>query len=385
MELSLSFLLSSLFFGQLSMKNGYYGGENGTILIMVNQTGDKINNPKWNRVTRLWVTFILLIFVGWVFIVSLPLIEALLVAALLAFLIDPIVQWIMRRLKLNRSKASTLVYAVFLIIIASIPAGLGTIIYGIAKPWFSDFPAATAELERFVTQPIVLFGFVISPGGIMEDLRQSLTALLGSLPGGSLDVLSGMTTNLMWALLILVSLYYFLKDGPKLRPWLISLALPDYHEEIDRLFEELINVWSIFLRAQILIFFVLALLLGISSLVVIWLYQTGLIRFSTIGLILVMIVIYTLVQQVDNLWLRPQLMGRQLQIHPGVVFVGLIGALALSGILGALLIVPAIASAKVIGRFVYNKMIGLPAWPEVEGAAAQAETNQEKPQEIQAA
>jgi predicted PurR-regulated permease PerM len=170
-----------------------------------------------------------------------------------------------------------------------------------------------------------------------------------------------------------------------LRPWLISFALPDYHEEIDRLFEELINVWSIFLRAQILIFFVLALLLGISSLVVIWLYQTGLIRFSTIGLILVMIVIYTLVQQVDNLWLRPQLMGRQLHIHPGVVFVGLIGALALSGILGALLIVPAIASAKVLGRFIYNKMIGLPAWPEAEETTSQEETKQEKPQETQAA
>lgn len=331
---------------------------------MISKANQKKSNPKWSRATRLWVTLITLIIAGWIFVVSLPLIEALLIAALLAFLIDPIVRWIMDHLKLNRAKASTLVYIVFLLIIASIPTGLGTLVYGLAKRWFSDFPAAAAELERFFTRPIILFGYIVSPSIVLEDLRQSITDVLGSLPGGSLDVLSGMTTNLMWALLILVSLYYLLKDGPKLRPWLISLALPEYHEEIDRLLEELLDVWGLFLRAQILIFFVLALLLGISSLVVIWLYQTGLIRFSTIGLILVMVVIYTLVQQVDNLWLRPQLMGRQLHIHPGLVFIGLIGALALSGILGALLIIPAIASAKVLVKYLYNKMLGLPAWPE---------------------
>ncbi len=330
---------------------------------MLNQESEKARNPKWSRATRLWITLIIFIIAGWLFVLSLPLIEALLVSALLAFLIDPIVRWMMQHPKLNRNKASTIVYIIFLLIVASIPTGLGTLIYGLARRWFSDFPAAAAELERFLTRPITLFGYVIAPSVVLEDLRQSLTDLLGSVPGGSLDVLSGMTTNLMWALLILVSLYYFLKDGPKLRPWLISLALPEYHDELDRLIEELLNVWGLFLRAQLLIFFVLAVLLGLSSLVVIWLYQTGLIRFSTLGLILVMVVIYTLVQQVDNLWLRPQLMGRQLHIHPGIVFVGLIGALALSGILGALLVVPGIASAKVLGRYIYNKMLGIPAWP----------------------
>ena len=190
---------------------------------------------------------------------------------------------------------------------------------------------------------------------------------MSSLPGGSLDILSVVTTNLMWALLVLVSLYYFIKDGPKLKPWITSLVLPDYQKEIDRLIEEILNIWGVFLRAQLIIFAVLAILLALSSLAVIWLYQTGLIRFSTLGLIFILILIYSLVQQVDNLWLRPQLMGHHLHLHPGLVVVSLIGALAISGILGALLIVPAIASAKVLGRYLYNKLLGLPAWPEAYG------------------
>ncbi len=138
---------------------------------MIDETKEKIANPKWSRATRLWVTVILLAITGWIFVLSLPLFEALLVSGLLAFLIDPIVRWIMVHLKLNRPKASTLVYAIFLLVIASIPTGFGTLVYGLAKRWFSDFPAAAAELERFLTRPIVLFGYVISPSVVLDDIR----------------------------------------------------------------------------------------------------------------------------------------------------------------------------------------------------------------------
>ncbi len=347
------------------------------------KAGKGQNPKKWSRSTRLWVMLILLVIIGWIFIVSLPVIEALLIAGLLAFLVDPTIQWTMRHLKMKREKASAIVYIFFLLIFASIPAGLGTLVYGFAKTWFSDFPAAAAELERFFSQPVDILGFTISPSIILEDLRQSLTEVLKSIPGGSLNVLSGLTTNLMWLLLILVSLFYFMKDGPKLRQWIISFVLPEYNDEIERLLDELVNIWGVFLRAQILIFFIIGLLIGISSLVVIWLYQTGLIRFSTIGLIVVLVIIYTLIQQVDNVWLRPQLMGRQLQLHPGVVFVGLIGAFALSGILGALLIVPSIASANLLARYAYNKMLGYPAWPEVLDQSNEEENKEKEIQNTQ--
>ena len=57
-------------------------------------------------------------------------------------------------------------------------------------------------------------------------------------------------------------------------------------------------------------------------------------------------------------------MGSQLRLHPAIVFVGLVGALALGGVLLAIVIVPLIASAKVIGRYVRFKLLDLPPWPE---------------------
>jgi hypothetical protein len=58
-------------------------------------------------------------------------------------------------------------------------------------------------------------------------------------------------------------------------------------------------------------------------------------------------------------------LGRQLNLHPGIVFVGLVGALVLSGFLGALVVVPLMATAKAIGQYVHHKLLGIPPWPEL--------------------
>lgn len=330
-------------------------------------------NPKWSRTTRLWVSLVTIISAGIFLYFAFPLIQVLIIALLLALLIDPLVQWLMRKTRFSRAKAGILVYLLFLVLLASIPAGLGTAFYNLAEGWFADLPAAAAELENFLIRPIRVFGYVFSPSYFINDIPQALGASIGKLPGGSLDILSGVTTNLLWGMLILITLYYLLKDGPKLKPWFIRLFLPAHQGEIENLLEELVKVWTVFMRAQIIIFFVLAFLLTLSSLAVIWLYQTGLIRFSTLGFILVFVLIYSLVQQVDNLWLRPQLLGHHLNLHPGVVVVALIGALAISGVLGAIIIIPTIASVKVLAHYIHQKMLGLPAWSTSE--------NQESPSE----
>jgi len=72
--------------------------------------------------------------------------------------------------------------------------------------------------------------------------------------------------------------------------------------------------------------------------------------------------IFLVIQQIENIWWRPQIMGQTLKLHPGLVFVGVIGALTLSGILGALVIVPLMATVGVLGRYVRAKLRDEPPW-----------------------
>jgi predicted PurR-regulated permease PerM len=323
-----------------------------------------METPHWSYVTRIVVTIICILAGITLLFLALPLVQALIIAGLLAYLLNPLVGNLMRRFRFRRPLAAVLIFSLLLVILISLPAMLGTLLYGLVVRLGNNLLQVLSDVEAHLSQPIFLFGFDLSPRTLLTNLGQSFGGTLAALPRGSFNVLSGITTNLLWGLVILVSLYYFLKDGPKIRPWLMSLCPPGYEGEVGHLLDELDTVWSLFLRVQLLIFLILAIVFILGVLVLIWLYQHGLIPFSTLGFILLVILLLFLVQQLDNLWLRPQLLGHQLRLHPGLVFVGLIGALALSGVLGALIVVPLMASIKVIGYYVRCKLLDQTPWLE---------------------
>ncbi len=319
-------------------------------------------SPPWSPVTRSVVGVILLIALVVMVILALPLFESLLIAALLAYLLDPLVRFFQNRVHLKRQLSVIIVYALVLIVVASLPTTLGALALGQFKNFGVSLNEAVQALQSWLVRPISILGFTFSPQFLVEDVGQAIGGMLTVVPGGSLNIVSGLTTNLLWGLVIVISLYYFLKDGPKIKPWLVGFFPAAYQPDANRLIDEIDDIWSVFLRVQIFIFFVLAVLFILGSLLVVFLYQLGLIPFSWIGFALVLLIVYALVQQVDNLWLRPQLLGHTLRLHPGLVFVSLVGAIALSGLLGALIVVPGIATAKVIGRYIHRKMLGMSPW-----------------------
>jgi len=265
-----------------------------------------------------------------------------------------------------------------LLLLASLPATLGALAFGQFRNFGINLNEAILAIQNWLSQPYNFLGFTISPGFLVENVGQAIGGVLAIIPGGSFNILSGLTTNLLWALVIFLSLYYFLIDGPKIKPWLVGFFPAVYQPDANRLLDEIDDVWTVFLRVQIFIFFVLIVLFVLGSVLLVIIYQAGWIPFSWIGLILMLIIVYTLVQQVDNLWLRPQLLGHRLRLHPGVVIVSLLGALALSGVLGALIVVPGIATAKVIGRYIHNKMLGTTPWePSEEVYLAAKQSNQQ--------
>ena len=90
------------------------------------------------------------------------------------------------------------------------------------------------------------------------------------------------------------------------------------------------------------------------------------------------LVLFGGINVVENIWLRPRIMGNSLRLHPSIVFVAVVGALALAGILTALIIVPVIGSVLVVGRYLYCKILDIDPWPDAaetsEGAPVNSNT-----------
>lgn len=311
-----------------------------------------------------WVKQVLLLLAGlallvgliWLLVVLRPLLVALTVAALLAYLLNPAVVWLEKRVGGKRPLAATLVYILLLALLAG---PLALLILTLIERWSlvqEELQEALFVMQGWFSRPLPLFGFVLYPESLLENLRIALGNALSSLTLGGGGLLSGLTQNLLWSLVVLVSLYYLLRDGHHLKPWLLAQIPAPRQADAQQLVAEIDAVWGLFLRVQLFIFAVLAILIGSGTVLILWLFRQGWLPLSPIGLALLLVAMYTAIQQVDNLWLRPQLMGHALKLHPGVIFVSLIAGLLLSGLLGALLVVPMLATAKIIARFSYNRL-----------------------------
>ena len=97
--------------------------------------------------------------------------------------------------------------------------------------------------------------------------------------------------------------------------------------------------------------------MGVGTLLIVGLFRTGLLEWSPFGFILLLAVLYTLLQQLDNLWLRPRVLGRQLHLHPALVFVALVAGLTIGGLLGALVAVPLIATVRVVAKYLHRTFV----------------------------
>ncbi len=327
----------------------------------------------WSRATRYLVVIGAAAALIWLLFAARPLLGPLVIALLIAYFLAPPVNFLARRLRLPRIWAVRIVFFTALALVAGIPATAGTLIVRRLLSLKVDLLATASQLEELLLQPVTVFGLRLEPSWLAAniDLNAALSRLVGTLPGGALNLIGGVGTNLLWALVVVAATYYFLSQGPTIRRGLATLAGPAHQPEWERLLGEVDEVWRTFLWGQLLVFAIMFVPTVGSVYGVIRLYQTGVIRLSPLGLIVVVALVYTLVQQIDTVWLRPHLFGETLKIHPALVLIGLVAGGVIGGVIGLIIVVPLMATTRVVGRYVHRKLLGLPPWPD-EPAAEQA-------------
>ncbi len=318
----------------------------------------------WSVNSKTIVMVILILGAVWLLCLLRPLLTALVMASLCAYLFDPLSRKLSRRTRLTRAGAARAVFAGLLFVLVSIPVAVGAMVFDQFHSLEYEFFTAIAAIEQWITQPIDLLGYRLFPEVLVNNLEAAAEGTLASIPGESLNFLSDVSVNMLWMLVLLLSLYYFLKDGYKLGPWLIQVVPCAYQQDIRRLLAELDEVWGAFLRVQLLMFIILTILIMAGFLLVIWLFRLELIPFSPLTLILLLALVVTVAQQIDDHWLRPLLMGKSLHMHPGLVFGGLTGALMVGGFLVTFFVVPLMGSVRILGRYIYCQLFDLPPWPD---------------------
>jgi predicted PurR-regulated permease PerM len=314
-------------------------------------------------------------------------------AWLLAFVISPVVRFLDEHLPISRPIAVFVAYLLALVALGFVLFSAGSAITQEVTQITDEFPTETApNIEatlRGYQTGLGLDRFQID----LVELFDTAQAQIGNLAGAIFDQaeeIAGATLSTLGSLaLILILSLYMLMDSERILGKLNRAVPKRFSDEMALLERSVARAFGGFLRAQIILAAIQALLVAVvgTAFGIPYLFLIG--TLSTLAMLIpffgpplalippiVAAWIYTpewfipatiilvAVQTVIVNWLQPRLMQGALGMHPILVLVGLLVGAQVAGVWGALFGIPVIA--------VLNVFLNLLLWSELPNVALPA-------------
>lgn len=233
---------------------------------------------------------------------------------------------------------------------------------------------------------------------------QTASGLVGTATGIATGVVSAVFSAVVALILLMAFIYYLTKDAPRLRAWFVDLLPASHGSQMHRLMDLISDTWAAFFRGQLLLSLTIAVItsvalsvVGAASPLVLGIIAGVLEIVPTLGPFLAMIPavilalvqgssvfvampnwlfaliivgIYIVIQQLENVLLVPRIMGQSLKLHPMLVLVGIYVGANVAGLMGAFLAAPVLASLRLIGQYAHAKLLDRNPYPPQSTAAA---------------
>ena len=353
---------------------------------------------RWSAPTKRIVATALLVLLALVIYRFRQVIPPLLIAFLIAFILDPIVDFLTSRARLSRTLATSLVFLTIIV------TGLGAVVITPVTifPTLSFREAVLTvednifdvltDIGSFLDQPVQIWKYTVDLSPLYQELNAMLRSFVGTVARGTLNIVFGVASGVLWLVVILITAFYLVKDADRIIARLDEMPPAEYREDFVRLRQEITGVWHAFLRGQLLMCAAIAVMtiatgtaIGLPYAVVLGIIA-GIMEFvpslgPAIALVPAVLLalfkgsnflpmsnfwfavlvtgLYILIQQIESNLLVPRVMGHTLNLHPLIVLIGVIIGGNLAGIIGMLLAAPVLATFRVIGRYVFCRLYDL--------------------------
>jgi predicted PurR-regulated permease PerM len=315
---------------------------------------------------------------------------------LLVYLLDIPVRRLVRR-GMRRSLAILLVYVVAIVAIVGFLAVTLTPLINEIFRFIEDFPRLADQLNSRIKDLADYYSHLEIPKGLRDWIDSILAGVSNGEPGAGLDLAfllplvtgAGSLLGALFGYIILpIWVFYLAKDQAKLVD-AFDHALPvAWRFDTWVVLRSVERVFGQWVRAQVILGFAVGIFtfigLLILSVVVDPIFGRYAILLSVIAGILELVpvigpiisaipailigatagiesviaalVLYTLVQQVENNFLVPKIQGDATDLHPAAVIFAIIIGGALAGLLGAILALPVAAAFRDVVRYLFRRL-----------------------------
>lgn len=309
--------------------------------------------------------------VGSLWVGIFPVVLALIVATVLW----PVTAWL-RRHRVPSALAAVMVLLGSLVVFLGVIGAIIPTVVSQAGELADSAAKGLTSLQDWLAQPpFNLDSRTIDDG--VSRATQWLQDQAGQIASGALAGASAVGGGLVTLVLVLVLVFFFLKDGPDFLPFVRRTAGERAGDHLTEVCTRAWNTLGGFVRTQAIVALVDAVLIGVGLLIlgvplafalavltffgafipIIGAFAAGALAVlvalvangpTTALLVLALIVA---VQQIEGNVLQPFLQGRSMDLHAGIILLAVTVGSTIFGIVGAFLAVPVAAVGAVVVRY----------------------------------
>ncbi len=381
-------------------------------------------SPQWGLPARLTAAILLIIFFIYLLYLMGSVLQSLIIAALIAFMLSPWIRYLNETLYLPKLLAVIIAHILLIIFIVLMPLLVVPSLIDAFRTIDVNVVTLAEQMRDWAKEMLMQYR-VIEVRGMQTDLSPFVDPVLEVLEGihlsrfiPSLDRIVAaipLTVEITWgvasgflgrvfsglfafSLTILCSIYLCYGIEGYLKS--LSNLLPTVHRpELTELGRRLRDIWNDYFRGQLNLGIIIGLLTWITGTliglpgafalgviagvleilpgigpflaavpaVIMALVQgSDVLSVSNLTFMLIVLAQYIIIQQLENNLIVPKILGEAVELDPLVVMVGVIVGAGVGGILGALIAAPTIASWRTIILYTYAKILGEDPFPPEE-------------------
>jgi predicted PurR-regulated permease PerM len=351
-----------------------------------------VEKPRWPYATKLTISLLLLALFIYLLSRFNEIIAPIIIAIIIAYILNPLVTYLQRKIRLPRSVIILMAYLIVLAIIILIPVLIIPVFAGDITTAEIDTQKLIESLQSAIAQHYHILGITIYPSAFLDQVIGALQGVIQPVIGQTVTIVKNIITSIIWIVFIVLVSFYLIKDSTSLENWISDHIPPGFLPDYTWMRDEINQIWSAFFRGQLLLAFIVAvgfiaagsiiglpfafamgILAGILEFLpsighAIWLFIASLLAFFLGStwipvqnwiFMLIVIGLHLLFEQFDLNYLIPRIIGRRVHLPPLVVILGIVSAALLAGVLAIPLAAPTIASARIIGRYLLSNLIDM--------------------------
>lgn len=304
-------------------------------------------------------------------------------AAIFAYIFNPVVDFIQYNLKTKRLFAVSVLY----IILIGTVSYLSFWLIRSAAIEVTEFHNEIGNLNSFGADTIQrlpdwqIAGQTFGLKTVIVDNLKSLLVLINRIDKSTLPIVSGILSYSLKILVFLVASFYFLKDGRGVLEK-ISKKLPlDTDKDYREILHKINFVMGGYLRGQLILILLMGIvssllltILGVKYSIILGILTGFLELIPFVGpvvaaaiaasiafitgnnhfgldpttLALIIVVMYFVLRQLEDYFVIPTLLGRITKLHPLIILFSILTGGAIAGPIGFVLSVPVVAAIRVL-------------------------------------